>query len=635
MTCRVSFEVFIVGGIPRRYNITVDWRVCICIMEDVRVSRLRNFSIIAHIDHGKSTLADRILQMTHSVADRDFRPQYLDKLDVERERGVTVKLQAVRIKYVSESDGQEYILNLIDTPGHVDFSYEVSRSLAACEGVLLVVDAAQGVEAQTVAHYFLAKEHGLAIIPVINKIDLPTANPDRAREEIEMVLGLDTATAIEVSAKEGTGVRELMEAIVKRVPPPSVKPGPTRALVFDSHYDTYRGAIAYARVFSGAIGAGDKILLMDTGWKYDVTEVGVFAPEMKPVGKLSAGEVGYVIANIKNISELRVGDTIARVSEPVDEPLPGYRRLQCMVYCGFFASEAENYEELRDALERLALNDASLEYQPESSSILGFGFRCGFLGLFHMEIVQERLEREYGINLVATAPTVIYRITLDGEKMIEIKNPSEYPDKVRIEKIEEPYVRATILAPEEFVGPVMELSKDKRGEYVSMEYITQKRVRLVYLVPLSEVIFDFFDKLKSCSRGYASLDYEFDSFRQSDLVRLDLLVGDRQVDSLSMIVHRDAAYYRGRKVAEKLKKLIPRHLFQVPIQAAIGGRIIARETIPAMGKNVTAKCYGGDITRKRKLLEKQKEGKKRMKNVGNVEIPQEAFLSVLQIEKEK
>ncbi len=603
-------------------------------MNNTPTELIRNFSIIAHIDHGKSTLADRILQMTGAVEARDFRPQFLDRLDVERDRGVTVKLQAVRINYKA-ADGLDYVLNLIDTPGHVDFSYEVSRSLAACEGVLLVVDASQGIEAQTMAHFYLAKENGLVIIPVINKIDLPTADIPRVREEIQLILDLKDEDIIEVSAKEGVGTKELMEAIVRRVPPPKAEPGPTRALVFDSHYDTYRGSIAYARLFSGTIAKGDRILLMETGNDYEAMEVGVFTPEMHPVERLGEGEVGYIIAGIKNIHELQVGDTITLKNNPAPEPLPGYRRLQSMVYCGFFAAEAENYEDLRDALERLALNDAALIYEPESSTVLGFGFRCGFLGLFHMEIIQERLEREYNISLVATAPTVVYRLTLESGKVIEIKNPSEYPDRVRIPKVEEPYMRAKILSPDEYVGPLMELAKDKRGEFVSMDYISDKRVRIVYLLPLSEVIFDFFDKLKSCSRGYASLDYEFDSYRESDLIRLDILVGEKQVDSLSMIVHRDAAAYRGRRIAERLKKLIPRHLFEVPIQAAIGGRIIARETIPAVRKNVTAKCYGGDITRKRKLLEKQKEGKKRMKSVGSVEIPQEAFLSVLQVEKEK
>jgi GTP-binding protein LepA len=603
-------------------------------MSDQIVKLIRNFSIIAHIDHGKSTLADRILEVTGTIEARDYRPQFLDKLDVERERGVTVKLQAVRINYNADDENQ-YVLNLIDTPGHVDFSYEVSRSLAACEGVVLVVDAAQGIEAQTMAHFYLAKEHGLVIIPIINKIDLPTADIERVREEIELVLDLKGEDILEVSAKEGIGIHELLEAIVKRIPAPSAEPGPTRAMVFDSHYDTYRGAIAYARIFSGEISKGSRIRMMETGRDYEAVEVGVFNPYMQQVERLGPGEVGYVISAIKNIQELQVGDTITLKENPATEPLPGYRRIQSMVFCGFFAADTEKYEDLRDALEKLALNDAALVYEPESSAILGFGFRCGFLGLFHMEIIQERLEREYNISLVATAPTVIYRLTLDTGKVLEIKNPSEYPDRIRIPKVEEPYMRAKILAPEEYVGPIMELAKDKRGDYVSMDYISEKRVRLIYLLPLSEVIFDFFDKLKSCSRGYASLDYEFDSYRASDLIRLDILVGEKQVDSLSMIVHRESAMYRGRRIVERLKKLIPRHMFEVPLQAAIGGKIIARETIAAIRKNVTAKCYGGDITRKRKLLEKQKEGKKRMKSIGSVEIPQEAFLSVLQVEKEK
>jgi len=605
--------------------------------EVTRLERIRNFSIIAHIDHGKSTLADRLLEITGAVNARDFRPQFLDRLDVERDRGVTVKLQAVRISYTSRRDGEVYVLNLIDTPGHVDFSYEVSRSLAACEGVLLVVDASQGIEAQTMAHFYLAREHNLVIIPVINKIDLPTADIERVKEEIELVLGLDSEKAILVSAKDGSGTEDLLEAIVERVPPPETPSdgAAVRALGFDSHYDTYRGAIAYARVFSGEIKKGGRIRLMEGGTDNEVTEVGVFKPEMSQADRLSPGEVGYIVAAIKDIQELQVGDTITLADAPASEPLPGYRRLKSMVYCGFFASEAENYEDLRDALEKLALNDAALSYEPESSSVLGFGFRCGFLGLFHMEIIQERLEREYGIGLVATAPTVVYRVFLENGKMTEIKNPSEFPDSVKIAKVEEPYVRASIFTPEEYIGPMMELAKDKRGDFVTMDYISEKRVKIVYLLPLSEVIFDFFDKLKSNSHGYASLDYEYDSYRESNLVKLDVLINDKSVDSLSMIVHRDSAYYRGRRIAEKLRELIPRHMFAVPIQAAIGGRIIARETIPAMRKNVTSKCYGGDITRKRKLLEKQKEGKKRMKSVGSVEIPQEAFLSILSIEKEK
>ncbi len=603
-------------------------------MSNTPIEHIRNFSIIAHIDHGKSTLADRILQAVGAVEARDFRPQFLDRLDVERDRGVTVKLQAVRLSYTA-SDGITYALNLIDTPGHVDFSYEVSRSLAACEGVLLIVDASQGIEAQTMAHYYLAKEHDLVIIPVINKIDLPTADIARVREEIELVLDLSGDDIVEVSAKEGLGVGALMETIVRRIPPPTPMEGQTRALVFDSHYDTYRGAIAYARVYSGSIARDQRLQFIETGTVHDVTEVGVFTPEMQPVDSLGPGEVGYIVCGLKNIHDLHVGDTLTLASDPAPESLPGYRRLQSMVFCGFFAAESENYEDLRDALERLALNDAALIYEPESSSVLGFGFRCGFLGLFHMEIIQERLEREHNISLVATAPTVVYKIYLEGDKVLEIKNPSEYPDRVKVVKVEEPYMRAQIIMPDEYVGPVMELAKDKRGDFVSMDYISDKRVKIVYLMPLSEVIFDFFDKLKSCSRGYASLDYEFDSFRESDLVRLDILVGGKQVDSLSMIVHRESSQYRGRRIVEKLRKLIPRQMFEVPIQSAIGGRIIARETIPPVRKNVTAKCYGGDITRKRKLLEKQKEGKKRMKSVGNVEIPQEAFLSVLQIEKEK
>ncbi len=594
---------------------------------------IRNFSIIAHVDHGKSTLADRVLEITGAVEAREFRPQYLDKLDVERERGVTVKLQAVRLNFRA-ADGNEYKLNLIDTPGHVDFSYEVSRSLAACEGVLLVVDAAQGVEAQTMAHYFLAIEHDLVVIPIINKIDLPTADPERIMEEIEMVLGLDSDNAVPVSAKEGTGVNEMLEAIVKYIPPPKIGSGPMRALIFDSHYDSYRGAIAYVRVCSGSIAPGDRVKMMYTNKTFEVTEVGWFAPDMTSIDRLHSGEVGYIIGSIKDIKSIQVGDTITHVETPATEPLPGYRRMNPMVYCGFFAADSEDYEDLRDAIEKLALNDSALVYEAESSAVLGFGFRCGFLGMFHMEIIQERLEREYNLQLVATAPTVVYKIYVSGNEVIEIKNPSEFPDHLKIEKVEEPFVKTTIITPEEYIGVIMEITKEKRGEYVEMDYISDKRVKLTYLMPLSEVIFDFFDKLKSNSRGYASLDYEMHSYRASDLIKLDILVNDKVVDSLSMIVHRAGAYYRGRKVVEKLRTLIPKHMFIIPLQAAIGGKIIARETISAMRKNVTAKCYGGDITRKRKLLEKQKEGKRRMKSVGNVDIPQEAFLSILQIEKE-
>jgi GTP-binding protein LepA len=603
-------------------------------MDTTNPDRIRNFSIIAHVDHGKSTLADRILQITGSIADRDFKPQYLDRLDVERERGVTVKMQAVRINYKAK-DGKTYVLNLIDTPGHVDFSYEVSRSLNACEGVLLVVDAAQGVEAQTMANFFLAHDAGLAVIPVLNKIDLPTADPVRVREELEFILDLDGDSALEVSAKAGIGIAEVLEALVQRIPPPANEPPPTRALVFDSHYDPYLGVVIYVRVVSGFLEPGMPILFMAEKRKYEIAELGTFSPEMTQAKRLGPGEVGYITAGIKDIKLLRVGDTITSQDNPAPERLPGYRPIKSMVYCAFFAAEAENYEDLRDALDKLTLNDAALVCEPESSAVLGFGFRCGFLGLFHMEIIQERLEREHGISLVATAPTVVYRIHLSEEEVIEIKNPSDYPENRKIHKVEEPYVRASVITPEEFMGAVMELSQDKRGVYDSMEYISDQRVKLVYYIPLSEIIFDYFDRLKSCSRGYASLDYEYEGFRESDLIKLNVLVGGQNVDSLSMIVHKDQGYQRGKRIVEKLRKLIPRHMFDVPLQAAIGSRIIARETIPALKKNVTAKCYGGDITRKRKLWEKQKQGKRRMKNVGNVEIPQEAFLSVLEIKKDK
>jgi len=602
-------------------------------MDTTNPDRIRNFSIIAHVDHGKSTLADRILQLTGSIAERDFKPQYLDRLDVERERGVTVKMQAVRINYTAD-DGHNYVLNLIDTPGHVDFSYEVSRSLNACEGVLLVVDAAQGVEAQTMANYFLARDAGLFVIPVLNKVDLPTADPARVRDELELILDLESEHSLEVSAKEGIGIRGVLEAIVQRIPPPANLPPPTRALVFDSHYDTYLGVVAYVRVVSGYLEPGMPIMLMAEKSRFDIAEIGTFSPEMTPAKRLGPGEVGYLTAGIKDIKQLRVGDTITCRDDPAPERLPGYRPIKPMVYCAFFAAEAENYEDLRDALDKLALNDAALIYEAESSSVLGFGFRCGFLGLFHMEIIQERLEREHGISLVATAPTVVYRIHYSETDVREIKNPSDFPENRKVLKVEEPFVRASVITPEEYMGAVMELSQEKRGAFDSMDYISDQRVKLVYYIPLSEIIFDYFDKLKSCSRGYASLDYEYEGFRESDLVKLNVLVGGRAVDSLSMIVHRDQAYYRGKRIVEKLRKLIPRHMFDVPLQAAIGGRIIARETIPALKKNVTAKCYGGDITRKRKLWEKQKEGKRRMKNVGNVEIPQEAFLSVLEIKKD-
>lgn len=601
-------------------------------MTDERLSHIRNFSIIAHVDHGKSTLADRILELTGTIAPRDFKPQFLDRLEIERERGVTVKLQAVRIRHVA-SDGQEYYLNLIDTPGHVDFTYEVSRSLAACEGVLLVVDASQGIQAQTIANYYLAIENNLKIIPVINKIDLPTANIARVRDEIETILALEAHDAPAISAKEGVGMDQVMEAIVRHVPPPTDPGGPARALIFDSHYNTFRGVVAYVRMFSGVIRPGDKIQLMITGGRFDVAEVGFFAPDMTPADALRTGDVGYIIAGIKDLHDLHVGDTVTLAADPAPKPLPGYRPVQSMVYCAFFASESEDFENLRDALEKLALNDSALVYEPESSSVLGFGFRCGFLGLFHMEIIQERLEREHNVQLVATAPTVVYRLIFPGGEVREIKNPSDFPDDKKIDQVEEPFVRAHIITPTEFLSPVMDLVKEKRGEFAKMDYLTESRVRIETLMPLSEVIFDFFDRLKSCSRGYASLDYDFESYRPSDLVKLKILVGEKAVDSLSMIVHKEAAYHRGRRIVERLRKLIPRHMFEVPIQAAVGSRVISRETIPAVRKNVTAKCYGGDITRKRKLLEKQKEGKKRMKSVGSVEIPQEAFLSVLEIEK--
>lgn len=595
--------------------------------------RIRNFCIIAHIDHGKSTLADRLLEYTGALSAREMSEQVLDQMDLERERGITIKLQAVRLDYKAQ-DGQDYVLNLIDTPGHVDFTYEVSRSLAACEGALLVVDAAQGIEAQTLANVYLALEHDLEIIPVINKIDLPSADPERVKKEIEDVIGLDTSQAILASAKTGEGTREILEMIVAQVPPPKGELDvPLRALIFDSHFDSYKGAISYVRVVEGVIKKGMDIKMMSTGKDFEVNEVGVFTPALKIVDSLSAGEVGFVTASIKNVKDTRVGDTITTAEHPAREPLPGYKKVTPMVFCGLYPVETNQYEDLRDALEKLQLNDASLVYEPETSTALGFGFRCGFLGLLHMEIIQERLEREYNLQLITTAPSVIYRITkTDGEVML-VDNPTNMPAPNSIEKLEEPFVKASIMVPSDFVGPVMELCQDKRGTFGTMEYITQQRVILTYAMPLSEIIFDFFDQLKSRTRGYASFDYELKGYQESDLVKLDILLNGEIVDALSCIVHRERAYYRGRALAEKLRQLIPRQLFEVPIQAAIGNKIIARETVKAMRKDVLEKCYGGDITRKRKLLEKQKEGKKRMKQVGSVEIPQEAFMAVLSIDK--
>jgi GTP-binding protein LepA len=599
-----------------------------------RQNTIRNFSIIAHIDHGKSTLADRILEYTGALSAREMQDQVLDQMDLERERGITIKLQAVRLHYKAD-DGVDYELNLIDTPGHVDFTYEVSRSLAACEGALLVVDAAQGIEAQTLANVYLALDNNLEIVPVINKIDLPSADPERVKTEIEEVIGLDASDAVLASAKTGVGIHEILEQIVRLVPPPSGDPeAPLQALIFDSHYDAYKGVIVYVRVMDGSIKHGDKIRFMATEAEAEVIEVGAFMPTMKIVDELYVGDVGFVVAGIKNVKDTRVGDTITYVKNPAPAPLPGYRKSTPMVFCGIYPIESTQYNDLRDALEKLELNDAALSYEAETSTALGFGFRCGFLGLLHMEIIQERIEREFNIPLITTAPSVVYHVTLTNGEMIAIDNPSDYPEVGRIDFVEEPYVKASIIVPNDYVGTVMELCQRKRGEYVTMEYLDSARVTIVYQVPLSEIVFDFFDQLKSLTRGYASFDYELSGYRRSNLVKLDIMLNNEKVDALSVIVHKDKAYNRGRIVTEKIRKLIPRQMFEVPIQASIGTKIIARETVKAMRKNVLAKCYGGDISRKRKLLEKQKEGKKRMKQVGSVEVPQEAFMAVLKIDED-
>ncbi|WP_303927496.1 translation elongation factor 4 [Veillonella parvula] len=594
--------------------------------------KIRNFCIIAHIDHGKSTIADRLIEYTGTLQKREMEAQVLDSMDLERERGITIKAQSVRILYKAQ-DGEEYILNLIDTPGHVDFSYEVSRSLAACEGALLVVDAAQGVEAQTLANVYLALEHDLEIIPVINKIDLPSADSDRVKQEIEDIIGLDASDAVLCSAKSGIGIPDILEAIVNKVPaPPDKSDEPTRALIFDSRFDAYKGAIAYVRVKEGSIKAKDTIRMMHDKKDFDVTELGIFTPNLVPVQELPCGSVGCIAASIKNVKDCHVGDTVTLANNPASEPLPGYRKAVSMVYCGLYPTESKDYENLRDALEKLQLNDAALEYEAETSLALGFGFRCGFLGLLHMDVIQERLEREYNLTLITTAPSVNYKVYKTNGEMLEVDNPAKLPPPTEIDYIEEPYVKASTIVPKDFVGTIMELSQDKRGEYQSMEYLDETRVSVVYHLPLSEIIYDYFDKLKSATKGYASLDYELIGYKQSPMVKMDILLNGDPVDALSIIVHKDRAATRGRALTEKLKELIPRQMFEIPIQAAVGTKIVARETVKAWRKDVLAKCYGGDISRKRKLLEKQKAGKKRMKSVGSVEIPQEAFMAILKVE---
>lgn len=598
----------------------------------INQDRIRNFSIIAHIDHGKSTLADRILEMTQTVASRDMKTQLLDSMDIERERGITIKLNAVQLTYIAE-DGLEYLFHLIDTPGHVDFTYEVSRSLAACEGAVLVVDAAQGIEAQTLANVYLAIDNDLEIIPVINKIDLPAADPERVKNEVENIIGIDASDAPLISAKDGTNIKEVLEAIVEKVPAPTGNiNNPLQSLIFDSYYDQYRGIIASVRVVEGKIKIGDKIKMMASNAEYEVVELGINNPKEVSKKELVCGEVGWVAAAIKSIHDVQVGDTITSVNNPCDSALAGYRKMNPMVYCGLYPIDSARYHDLRDALDKMQLNDSALEFEAETSQALGFGFRCGFLGLLHMDVIQERLEREYNLNLIATAPSVIYHTYLNDGSMVLVDNPSKLPNVQLIDRIEEPYVKAQIMSPSDYIGPIMELCQKKRGNFLDMQYIDQTRMNVIYEIPLSEIIFDFFDRLKSYSKGYASFDYELIDYKTNKLVKMDILLNGEIVDSLSTIVHKDFAYNRGKVIVEKLKDIIPRQQFEVPVQAAIGGKIIARETIKAMRKNVLAKCYGGDITRKKKLLEKQKEGKKRMKSVGSVEIPQEAFMAVLSMD---
>ena len=596
--------------------------------------KIRNFSIIAHIDHGKSTLADRLLQFTGALSDREMREQFLDKMDLEREKGITIKLQPVRLKYKARN-GEEYILNLIDTPGHVDFTYEVSRSLASCEGALLVVDASQGIEAQTLANVYLAMDLNLEIIGAVNKIDLPGAQPELVKQEMENVLGLDKEEVLPISAKLGTGIEEVLETIVEQIPPPhGDEDGPLQAMIFDSYFDSYKGAISYIRVFNGSLRKGDIIRMMSSGKEFEVAEIGVLSPYMTEVESLSAGEVGYLAAGIKNVKDTRVGDTITQASEPANKALPGYQEVKPMVYCGLYPLENNDFEKLRDALDRLKLNDASLFYEPESSDALGFGFRCGFLGLLHLEIIRERLEREYDLSLLATAPSVVYKILLTDGSELYVQNPTHWPAAQKTEQVMEPYVKASIMAPNEYVGAIMELCQEKRGSFITMEYLTSQRVMITYKLPLSEILYDFFDALKSRTRGYASLDYEIIGYETSDLVKLDIMLNGEVVDALSFIAHNDRAYYQARAIVEKLRRIIPRQMYEVVIQAAIGSKIIARESVKAMRKDVLAKCYGGDITRKKKLLEKQKEGKKKMKQIGRVEVPKDAFMSVMNIEND-
>lgn len=604
-------------------------------MSKDRQSHIRNFCIVAHIDHGKSTLADRLIQKTGLLTDREMQEQVLDNMDLERERGITIKSQAVRLIYRA-NNGEEYEFNLIDTPGHVDFNYEVSRSLAACEGAILIVDAAQGIEAQTLANVYLALDNNLEILPVINKIDLPSANPAWAKQEIEDIIGIPAEDAPEISAKNGVNIEEVLERIITDIPAPSGDvDAPLKALIFDSVYDQYRGVIVLMRVFDGSIRKGSKVKMMATGKEFDVVEVGIFGPgRFLPVDELNAGMVGYFTASIKNVADTRVGDTVTEAARPTAEAMPGYKKVNPMVYCGVFPADGAKYPDLRDALEKLQLNDASLFFEPETSVALGFGFRCGFLGLLHLEIIQERLEREYNLDLVTTAPSVIYKVYLTDGTQFDLSNPSNMPDPARILKMEEPIVKAEIMLPKDYIGPIMELCQQRRGDYISMEYLDESRAMLIYEMPLNEIIYDFFDVLKSRSRGYASFDYSLVGYKESELVKLDILVNREPVDALSFIVHKDSAVERGRKMCEKLKKEIPRHLFEIPIQAAIGSKIIARETISALRKDVLAKCYGGDISRKKKLLEKQKEGKKRMRQIGSVEVPQQAFMSVLKLEEE-